>query len=1832
MDTTSAARQEHARELSRQQLRSRAREHDQENAARLLNGTLVDPLSPTGATPKTTPDVASPRNSLGAHLAGRGTSSAGFEPLSPVGPELSHSLDPSESMMSEPTSPGMKVKRLAPREAAERALAKLQMAVQLMNLEREHGELADVRAMARKAIPPALDLREEMMKRYVRQESKPSQYFASSLAQMNTIIDNFVDDTLPSDAALDEEEAQMLKDTAEALRRKKMEISRCHCRERLDRFIVDAERTSAMKARAESIKAFARVVQNVIPAIRALELNLEERDKSIRELTVAGTALKRQLGDTSRSLESVEARLETSMSTTVGPQLDMSIMREAQYLDREFRLYNAIKRIPPGNRPETLDGILLREFHDGEATKSAPWVRKFLRRTRLIHRLRERCARLENQLVQQHDHRAVGKAVHREVQTLKEEDIVGTKAWERKHGAARTRSSAARPTTAADPIAASLFNTTKLVRDAPMTKLPIRLQDCVNDVLRAATESVMQLDQTRVDTLQAVVDMMEPRLQARAMQTCFVWQSQLEGALQDIAKQLAPAVTALVSCSIEAIGNAKREVLRELTPASVTPQAVPAAEPIPGPPPCALEESDSEPPTPPQEPAQEAPRPSTARARPEVSDCNTQTEVYTTYRETQTRPIITYAVATNTAPLPAPGETGPAKADPAKGKKGVAASKTSKGPATKATDASRPTPPATPGKAVPTSVAAAPSHSPASLGFEMRSQEVDATLPADFNAERDFADRRKLLCIESRQASENADEAGRVLFATSEIIHDLRGKGRIKIPQYLVDEVQLWRKTDAGSAAPTQYNALCQSLADTKRATRWLETVVDCIEASPSCPVLNASEQAHPAAKPSLPDIRCQSTSMSVRTMTGERSSRATSTPPPPITHAALCIRCGADTAATTSHGFEVIDVKDTCRDAFHAPSAPGTPGGPSLGDASRLQTASSLARFAEAELTRLERTPSAAARDSDPDADYSRTEVGASTTTPGPVGVAATSVSQGATRESHRITPSDSLASDIQRTRAVTLSLLSRLAEVAAGQRVVTCVPPAVLADLESEMNSTSRDAAGRSIQPSEGLRRVCRWLELVTAGSFAVSSGAPVPSSATPVARALSMAPTPSDQVLQPEPSRGAVTPYQKHLVMESRDAPPAGGLGVSTRLLQLVQDFGCMALDRNGLSDALPNATRAALLGPCPRTAAQAESLLAALLDFLSATPESTTAASGIRDGPSEDRSPAPMTASSQPVTVERTLRTRVTHLENLLGAAEKAAAGLAEENEELRRQTNASDQKVADAEAARRATLALHRLKVSRAANGAAAGTSDSRDAIQASTPPPARRVTSVPHGVERPVEAHVASTLPAPQPDCDIPPGSRMQKSELPPLAKRAASLHRPTAAASNSTPTRVAARDAASTHATAFVALRRDEQTPGSVRGWGEEGSRPASSSLLLPSSPPVKPLFGENPSMGTDLKPSVRAGQLIAEIEVVEDEVDEGPMIDGDLLDVVRGLSAQEKAVVLYELLGARLHDLHVTTFRVVRLAASRLKLPAIASAIDPLSSVPRDKMFDSTELLSHDTLVLRSLAELMERDSQSAVSKMQRTFDRIKCRIERRNVEEQIRRHTEGTPSSPHRGPRQPTPLVKQRDIEFLQRQKQRLEEHGAWLEAQREKIREEQQKARKEWSPWRTRTPQTSLPLITMRSIRLRRRSDIDHLAEAPSPYFTQVDDEEDPYIALFKTRVERWLRAKKALFERRRKYPCGGSVAHPVRATGGTIIARSAVLVDRFAPAASPGSILFAKRHASTPTPSNPTCVAPKPTLPPVKEPRVGQPPAGTSIEGATFVELTQRTFDSLRRRL
>lgn len=129
----------------------------------------------------------------------------------------------------------------------------------------------------------------------------------------------------------------------------------------------------------------------------------------------------------------------------------------------------ATQRAPAANKTfdENLEDVFRLDAHMKPADKksSADWVQAMLRRIDRHRQQKQQSRELEQQLMALHDIPEPPETSHRGVQTLKEEDVVGSPAWERKYAAMREASERAmRPAVQRTPQTREVFHTDLMIK------------------------------------------------------------------------------------------------------------------------------------------------------------------------------------------------------------------------------------------------------------------------------------------------------------------------------------------------------------------------------------------------------------------------------------------------------------------------------------------------------------------------------------------------------------------------------------------------------------------------------------------------------------------------------------------------------------------------------------------------------------------------------------------------------------------------------------------------------------------------------------------------------------------------------------------------------------------------------------------------------------------------------------------------------------------------------------------------------------------------------------------------------------------------------------------------------------------------------------------------------------------------------------------------------------------------------------------------------------------------------------------------------------------------
>ncbi|CUG86286.1 Hypothetical protein, putative [Bodo saltans] len=169
-----------------------------------------------------------------------------------------------------------------------------------------------------------------------------------------------------------------------------------------------------------------------------------------------------------------------------------------------------------------------------DKTKSAEWVQAMLRRIERHRKQSEQSRELEKQMMAMHDVPEPVEITHRGIQTLKEEDVVGSPAWERKYAAMREASERAlRPAIQRVPQTREVFHTDLMIKQEIRRSgidanhgIPDSVTNTLEGVLVSIKDMLVSVDYARVAAVGKW--MSETKDEERATEACNRLQAELE--------------------------------------------------------------------------------------------------------------------------------------------------------------------------------------------------------------------------------------------------------------------------------------------------------------------------------------------------------------------------------------------------------------------------------------------------------------------------------------------------------------------------------------------------------------------------------------------------------------------------------------------------------------------------------------------------------------------------------------------------------------------------------------------------------------------------------------------------------------------------------------------------------------------------------------------------------------------------------------------------------------------------------------------------------------------------------------------------------------------------------------------------------------------------------------------------------------------------------------------------------------------------------------------------------------------------------------------------------
>ena len=479
-----------------------------------------------------------------------------------------------------------KVVHVSAKDAADRALQKVQLLVQFLNLQTADDDLRDVRFFSNQMMKCGRGsaassdgnhrqvLTEEnlfsAMSKYMPRSNglRPSEFFHSSLDQIDSIIHTVreIEGNAPSYASIDEDEAEAIRDMEALLKRRIDSLKLCACRQHLDETVAMAQKQARSEMRDECTRAFARTVGSVTGMIKLLEAQVDDRDHTLRDQTRVLQESNLRMSNAQREIEDLQQQLKdaeeqfrhASSSATAAPVTGGLSKADKQFFEREQRLAAAAKK----HKNLPIELVLKKEFrHDTtmlpqDMSMTAKWAKKFMRRQAKLEFLECRVATLERERMSLADVDAKPPPVSVGVQTLSEDQVIGTREWAAKFsrvtnqptggaggaaagGGASSSNAAARVggfnvgvPQGPRPIAASVFNVPKELSGASIGDGNPVLR-AASQVMSAVKDTVVQLDQCRISMVTELLDLVDTKLFSRAVSVVSAWESQFKSTIAD---------------------------------------------------------------------------------------------------------------------------------------------------------------------------------------------------------------------------------------------------------------------------------------------------------------------------------------------------------------------------------------------------------------------------------------------------------------------------------------------------------------------------------------------------------------------------------------------------------------------------------------------------------------------------------------------------------------------------------------------------------------------------------------------------------------------------------------------------------------------------------------------------------------------------------------------------------------------------------------------------------------------------------------------------------------------------------------------------------------------------------------------------------------------------------------------------------------------------------------------------------------------------------------------------------------------------------------------------
>jgi hypothetical protein len=430
-------------------------------------------------------------------------------------------------------------------------------------------------------------------------------------------------DNAESVESLDEEERLLYEEAAQNAEALKILMRDCVCGARLDEAIEQAEVAARLLERSQCTIAFSTMTSLAVNAVLALENLMYEKDREMHELRVANRMIAERVDSLLGDLIAMETVFEKELSQAIDDELRLHnhahqvsqqlaavakrfsfavpkelvgppplpqppvtrqclFLKQKELFEREVRVLRRLKQVfyeelhrddgeqcprPfQGRRGATSADILEKEFrydvHIPIVDKStrAKWYRHMLSRAEDIQLTRRHCRALENQLMCAEDIKDPKQLTSTGVQTMKEEDVPGSPAWERKYQALREATSKA-----LRPAVKLTLDTKELVGEELVVRSEMRrsgfekvfgipgpVVEQVENVMGSMKEMMLFIDFARVNAVTILTSLVKEDEVSAAMERGNFFQMQLEKEMDDGLDNMRRALIKLKHCVVEA--------------------------------------------------------------------------------------------------------------------------------------------------------------------------------------------------------------------------------------------------------------------------------------------------------------------------------------------------------------------------------------------------------------------------------------------------------------------------------------------------------------------------------------------------------------------------------------------------------------------------------------------------------------------------------------------------------------------------------------------------------------------------------------------------------------------------------------------------------------------------------------------------------------------------------------------------------------------------------------------------------------------------------------------------------------------------------------------------------------------------------------------------------------------------------------------------------------------------------------------------------------------------------------------------------------------------------